>query len=119
MVLLMAVSHPVEANLLLIETFPDHHVSVGGHAYLYQNDCFTSVDVFKPKTSSRKSKITLRHTHQLGWISAEDMDSESAHMVVASKVPMLKPKNGNTTPKTTVVEGVEKVIPPTTAKEKA
>ncbi|GJT34814.1 hypothetical protein Tco_0925233 [Tanacetum coccineum] len=71
------------------------------------------------------------------------MDSESAHMVVASKVPMLKPgkfklwwmrieqyiqmidyalweviENGNTAPKTTVVEGVEKVIPPTTAEEK-
>ncbi|GJX80477.1 hypothetical protein Tco_0328626, partial [Tanacetum coccineum] len=28
-------------------------------------------------------------------------------------------ENGNTAPKTTVVEGVEKVIPPTTAKEKA
>ncbi|GJU36254.1 hypothetical protein Tco_1184608 [Tanacetum coccineum] len=28
-------------------------------------------------------------------------------------------KNGNTAPKTTVVEGVEKVIPPTTAEEKA
>ncbi|GJS27666.1 ribonuclease H-like domain-containing protein [Tanacetum coccineum] len=65
-------------------------------------------------------------------------------MVAASKVPMLKPcefdlwrmrieqyiqmidyalreviENGNTTPKTTVVEGVEKVIPPTTAEEKA
>ncbi|GKC14536.1 ribonuclease H-like domain-containing protein [Tanacetum coccineum] len=37
------------------------------------------------------------------------MDSKSAHMVVAFKVPMLKP----------VVEGVEKVIPPTTAEEKA
>ncbi|GJU76597.1 hypothetical protein Tco_1273667 [Tanacetum coccineum] len=72
------------------------------------------------------------------------MDSESAHMVAASKVPMLKPgefelwrmrieqyiqmidyalweviENGNTTPKTTVVEGVEKIIPPTTAEEKA
>ncbi|GJQ98724.1 putative ribonuclease H-like domain-containing protein [Tanacetum coccineum] len=72
------------------------------------------------------------------------MDSESAHMVAASKVPMLKPgefklwrmrieqyiqmidyalweviENGNNAPKTTVVEGVEKVIPPTTAKEKA
>ncbi|GJW42360.1 hypothetical protein Tco_0071159 [Tanacetum coccineum] len=72
------------------------------------------------------------------------MDSEPAHMVAASKVPMLKPgefelwrmrieqyihmieytlweviENGNTTPKTTVVEGVEKVIPPTTAVEKA
>ncbi|GJZ33675.1 hypothetical protein Tco_0579111 [Tanacetum coccineum] len=49
----------------------------------------------------------------------EDMDSESAHMVDASKVPMLKPENGNTAPKTTVVEGVEKLIPSTTAKEKA
>ncbi|GJZ42553.1 hypothetical protein Tco_0589808 [Tanacetum coccineum] len=72
------------------------------------------------------------------------MDQDSAHMVAASKVPMLKPgefdlwrmrieqyiqmidyalweviENGNTAPKTTVMEGVEKVIPPTTAKEKA
>ncbi|GJW07092.1 ribonuclease H-like domain-containing protein [Tanacetum coccineum] len=72
------------------------------------------------------------------------MDSESVHMVATSKVPMLKPgefelwgmrieqyiqmidyalweviENGNTTQKTTVVEGVEKIIPPTTAEEKA
>ncbi|GJX90420.1 hypothetical protein Tco_0343746 [Tanacetum coccineum] len=47
------------------------------------------------------------------------MDSKSAHMVAASNVPMLKPENGNSTPKTTVVEGVEKVIPPTTVEEKA
>ncbi|GKB60948.1 hypothetical protein Tco_0917134 [Tanacetum coccineum] len=65
-------------------------------------------------------------------------------MVAASKVPMLKPgeyelwrmrmeqyihmvdyalweviKNGNTAPKTTLVEGVEKVIPLTTTEEKA
>ncbi|GJV40870.1 hypothetical protein Tco_1419310 [Tanacetum coccineum] len=71
------------------------------------------------------------------------MDQDSAHIVVASKVPMLKPgefklwwmrieqytqmidyalweviENGNTTPKTTVVEGVEKVMPLTTAEEK-
>ncbi|GJY15913.1 retrovirus-related pol polyprotein from transposon TNT 1-94 [Tanacetum coccineum] len=72
------------------------------------------------------------------------MDKDSSHMVAASKVPMLKPgefeiwrmrieqyvqmidyapweviENGNTTPKTTVVEGVEKVMPPTSAEEKA
>ncbi|GJS34003.1 putative ribonuclease H-like domain-containing protein [Tanacetum coccineum] len=72
------------------------------------------------------------------------MDQDSAHMVAASKVPMLKPgefelwrmrieqyiqmidyalweviENGNTAPKTTVVEGVKKVMPPTTAEEKA
>ncbi|GJZ41041.1 retrovirus-related pol polyprotein from transposon TNT 1-94 [Tanacetum coccineum] len=71
------------------------------------------------------------------------MDQDSVHMVAASKVPMLKPgkyelwkmrmeqyiqmidyslweviENGNTTPKTTLVEGVEKVIPPTTAEER-
>ncbi|GJW44284.1 MAIN-like 2-like protein isoform X1 [Tanacetum coccineum] len=49
----------------------------------------------------------------------EDMDSEFAHMVAASKVLMLKTENGNTAPKTTVMEGVEKIIPPTTAEEKA
>ncbi|GKA21109.1 ribonuclease H-like domain-containing protein [Tanacetum coccineum] len=46
------------------------------------------------------------------------MDQDSVHMVAASKVPMLKPENGNTAPKTTLVEGVEKVIPPITAEEK-
>ncbi|GJS73801.1 hypothetical protein Tco_0706642 [Tanacetum coccineum] len=62
----------------------------------------------------------LKEFDLLNWDpTREDMDSESAHMVAASKVPMLKPEKGNTAPKTTVVEGVEKVIPPTTAKEKA
>ncbi|GJX85555.1 hypothetical protein Tco_0336329 [Tanacetum coccineum] len=74
----------------------------------------------------------------------KDIDQDSVHMVAASKVPMLKPgefeiermrieqyiqmidyalweviENGNSTPKSTVVEGVEKIIPPTTAEEKA
>ncbi|GJT81789.1 hypothetical protein Tco_1056131 [Tanacetum coccineum] len=72
------------------------------------------------------------------------MDLESAHMVVASKVPMLKPgefeiwrmrieqyiqmidyalweviENGNSTLKTKLVEGVKTILPPTTIKEKA
>ncbi|GKA41362.1 hypothetical protein Tco_0733955 [Tanacetum coccineum] len=72
------------------------------------------------------------------------MDQDSAHMVAASKVPMLKPgeyeicrmrieqyiqmidyalwediENGATLPKTTTVEGVVTVVPITTAKEKA
>ncbi|GKD88061.1 hypothetical protein Tco_1359215 [Tanacetum coccineum] len=72
------------------------------------------------------------------------MDSESAHMVAASKVPMLKPgefeiwrmrieqyiqmidyalweviENGNSAPKTKLVEGVETILPPTTVEEKA
>ncbi|GJV70516.1 hypothetical protein Tco_1490511 [Tanacetum coccineum] len=69
----------------------------------------------------------------------EDIDSESAHMVAASKVPMLKPgefkiwrmrieqyiqmidyalweviEYGNSAPKTKLVEGVETILPPTT-----
>ncbi|GKF53723.1 hypothetical protein Tco_0160633, partial [Tanacetum coccineum] len=72
------------------------------------------------------------------------MDQDSAHMVAASKVPMLKQgkydlwrmrmeqyiqmidyslreviENGNAPPITKVVEGVETTIAPTTAKEKA
>ncbi|GJW47226.1 ribonuclease H-like domain-containing protein [Tanacetum coccineum] len=72
------------------------------------------------------------------------MDQDSAHMVAASKVPMLKPgeyalwrmrmeqyiqmidyslweviENGNAPPITKVVKGVETIITPTTAEEKA
>ncbi|GJU67446.1 retrovirus-related pol polyprotein from transposon TNT 1-94 [Tanacetum coccineum] len=47
------------------------------------------------------------------------MDQDSAHMVAASKVPMLKPENGNAPPITKVVEGVETTIAPATAEEKA
>ncbi|GJS92292.1 hypothetical protein Tco_0774928 [Tanacetum coccineum] len=72
------------------------------------------------------------------------MDQDFAHMVAASKVPMLKPgkfelwrtrieqyiqmidyalweviENGATLPKTQMVEGVMKVIPITTTEEKA
>ncbi|GJV43615.1 hypothetical protein Tco_1428151 [Tanacetum coccineum] len=72
------------------------------------------------------------------------MDQDSAHMVAASKVPMLKPgefelwrmrieqyiqmidyalweviENGATLPKIAVVEGVEKVMPITSAEDKA
>ncbi|GJX05732.1 putative reverse transcriptase domain-containing protein [Tanacetum coccineum] len=74
----------------------------------------------------------------------EDMDQDSAHMVAASKVPMLKPgefelwrmrieqyiqmidyalweviENGATLPKTQVVEGVTTVMPITSAEDKA
>ncbi|GJU18974.1 hypothetical protein Tco_1146940 [Tanacetum coccineum] len=72
------------------------------------------------------------------------MDLESAHMMAASKVSMLKPgefeiwrmrieqyiqmidyalweviENGNSAPKTKHVEGVETILPPTTVEEKA
>ncbi|GKC00811.1 ribonuclease H-like domain-containing protein [Tanacetum coccineum] len=47
------------------------------------------------------------------------MDQDSVHMVAASKVPMLKPENGNAPPITKLVKGVETIIAPSTAKEKA
>ncbi|GJX56346.1 hypothetical protein Tco_0286243 [Tanacetum coccineum] len=72
------------------------------------------------------------------------MDQDSVHMVAASKVPMLKPgeyelwrmrmeqyiqmvdyslweviENGNAPPITKLVEGVETIIAPSTAEEKA
>ncbi|GJU78842.1 hypothetical protein Tco_1275912 [Tanacetum coccineum] len=47
------------------------------------------------------------------------MDQDSAHMVAASKVPMLKLENGVTLPKTQVVEGVTTVMPITSAEDKA
>ncbi|GJY56128.1 hypothetical protein Tco_0455243 [Tanacetum coccineum] len=46
------------------------------------------------------------------------MDQDSAHIVVASKVPMLKPENGATLPKIAVAEGVKKVMPITSAEDK-
>nr|GEY86377.1 hypothetical protein [Tanacetum cinerariifolium] len=47
------------------------------------------------------------------------MDQDSAYMVAASKVPMLKPETGNALPITQVVEGVETTIAPVRAEEKA
>ncbi|GJZ17436.1 hypothetical protein Tco_0553559 [Tanacetum coccineum] len=46
------------------------------------------------------------------------MDQDSVHMVAASKVPMLKPENGNAPPITKLVEGVETIIAPATVEEK-
>ncbi|GJW15156.1 hypothetical protein Tco_0019289 [Tanacetum coccineum] len=46
------------------------------------------------------------------------MDQDSIHMVAASKVPMLKPDNGNAPPITKVIEGIETIIAPTTAEKR-
>nr|GFA12381.1 ribonuclease H-like domain-containing protein [Tanacetum cinerariifolium] len=47
------------------------------------------------------------------------MDSDTAHMMAASKVSMLKPENGPTLPKTQVVEGVTTFMPITSVEDKA
>ncbi|GJU70909.1 transposon ty3-I gag-pol polyprotein [Tanacetum coccineum] len=52
-------------------------------------------------------------------VVCEKIENYSAHMVAASKVPMLKPENGATLLKTTTVKGVMTEMPITTAKEKA
>ncbi|GKE60146.1 hypothetical protein Tco_1510513, partial [Tanacetum coccineum] len=100
----------------------------------------SSVLLLRRNTDSVRSNQQMRPTTPF----LEDMDQDSAHMVAASKVTMLKPgefdlwrmkikqyiqmidyalweviENGNTAQKTIVVEGVKKVIPPTTAVEKA
>ncbi|GJX99687.1 hypothetical protein Tco_0356706 [Tanacetum coccineum] len=51
--------------------------------------------------------------------AGNNMDQDSAHMVAASKVPMLKPENGATLPKTKIVEGVTIELPITSAEDKA
>ncbi|GJY68652.1 putative ribonuclease H-like domain-containing protein [Tanacetum coccineum] len=62
-----------------------------------------------------KKKLLL-HSRSVCY---KEMDQDSAHIVATSKVPMLKPNNGNAPLITKVVEGVETTIAPTTAKEKA
>ncbi|GKE33754.1 hypothetical protein Tco_1453076, partial [Tanacetum coccineum] len=62
-----------------------------------------------------KKKLLL-HSRSVCY---KEMDQDSAHMVAASKVHMLKPENGNAPLITKVVEGVETTIAPTTAEEKA
>nr|GEY53580.1 ribonuclease H-like domain-containing protein [Tanacetum cinerariifolium] len=47
------------------------------------------------------------------------MDSDSTHMMAATKVPMLKHENGHTLLKTQVVEGVTTVMPITYVEDKA
>ncbi|GJS39822.1 hypothetical protein Tco_0564865 [Tanacetum coccineum] len=68
--------------------------------------------------------VTAKEFDLLKWDQQEislleDMDSESAHMVAASKVPMLKPENGATLLKTKIMECKEQVTPITSAKDKA
>ncbi|GJW14436.1 ribonuclease H-like domain-containing protein [Tanacetum coccineum] len=56
-----------------------------------------------------KKKLLL-HSRSVCY---KEMDQDSTHMVAASKVPMLKPENGNASLITKVVEGVETIIAPT------
>nr|GEX75351.1 hypothetical protein [Tanacetum cinerariifolium] len=46
------------------------------------------------------------------------MDQDSGHIAAVSKVPMLKPENSATLPKTQVVEGVTTMVPITSVEDK-
>ncbi|GJV93011.1 hypothetical protein Tco_1540824 [Tanacetum coccineum] len=65
------------------------------------------------------NQLVVSNLVALRNFAKENMDQDSAHIVAASKVPILKPKNGNSAPKTKLVKGVETIIAPTTAEEKA
>ncbi|GJW44434.1 hypothetical protein Tco_0073233 [Tanacetum coccineum] len=96
------------------------------------------------KAKVARYTVSPGETYTKVKIFFKDMDQDSAHMVAASKVPMLKPgeyeiwrmrieqyiqmidyalweviENGATLPKTTTVEGVVTEMPITTAEEKA
>ncbi|GKB40202.1 hypothetical protein Tco_0885144 [Tanacetum coccineum] len=70
------------------------------------------------KKDVARSLSALIYSRDLAIAITLDMDQDSAHMVAALKVPMLKPENGNAPPITKVVKGVETIIAPTTAEEK-
>ncbi|GKE06974.1 protein SPIRRIG, partial [Tanacetum coccineum] len=73
-----------------------------------------------PRTLQLEKALSA-HRAKITYLLLKDMDQDSAYMVAAYKVPMLKPviENGATLPKTIIVEGVVIVMPITTAKEKA
>ncbi|GKC69376.1 hypothetical protein Tco_1115259, partial [Tanacetum coccineum] len=104
---------------------------------LLVHNCSAEVNV----ASENMFEVTTASEYQ---VNAANMDQDSAHMVDASKVPMLKPseyeiwrmrieqyiqmidyalweviENGATLPKTTTLEAIVTVMPITTAKEKA
>ncbi|GJQ91686.1 hypothetical protein Tco_0002825 [Tanacetum coccineum] len=61
----------------------------------------------------------LRLLEEVTTAKGKDMDQDSTHMLAASKVPMVKPENGASLPKTKIMEGVMTEMPIKTAKEKA
>ncbi|GJW62568.1 hypothetical protein Tco_0111903 [Tanacetum coccineum] len=69
------------------------------------------------EVTAAKVRVTAAKQNLISLL--EDMDQDSAHIMAASKVSMLKQENGNAPSVTKVVEGVETTIAPKTAEEKA
>ncbi|GJU78029.1 hypothetical protein Tco_1275099 [Tanacetum coccineum] len=68
--------------------------------------------------SKHKDLVGIKSLHDDLRVTAAQMDQDSAHMVAALKVSMLKPENGNAPQVRKVVEGVETTIAPAIAEEK-
>nr|GEV05324.1 hypothetical protein [Tanacetum cinerariifolium] len=63
--------------------------------------------------------VHVNAAEELQLLQQKDIDSDSAHMMAASKVPMLKPENGHTLQKTQVVKGVTTMMPITYVEDKS
>ncbi|GJT86609.1 ribonuclease H-like domain-containing protein [Tanacetum coccineum] len=128
-----------QSKLVLLENFNENYSTC--LRLLYKVNAAEGVNAASEEVSTAELVSTA---YMMCMRYFEDIDQDSAHMVAASKVPMLKPgefelwrmrieqyiqmidyalwkviENGATLPKTAVVEGVEKVMPITSAEDKA
>ncbi|GJS12368.1 hypothetical protein Tco_0369164 [Tanacetum coccineum] len=97
-----------QSKLVLLENFNENYSKC--LRLLYKVNAAEGVNAASEEVSTAE---LLKEFDLLKWdqqvVSELAMDQDFAHMVAASKVPMLKPKNGATLPKTAVVEGVVKL----------
>ncbi|GJT02847.1 uncharacterized mitochondrial protein-like protein [Tanacetum coccineum] len=128
-----------QSKLVLLENFNENYSKC--LRLLYKVNAVEGVNAASEEVSTAELVNTA---YVICMRYFEDMDQDSAHMVAASKVPMLKPgefelwrmrieqyiqmidyalweviENGATLPKTQVVEGVTTVMPITSAEDKA
>ncbi|GJX56748.1 hypothetical protein Tco_0286645 [Tanacetum coccineum] len=103
-----------QSKLVLLENFNENYSTC--LRLLYKVNAAEGVNAASEEVSTAELVCTA---YMICMRYFEDMDQDSAYMVAASKVLMLKLENGATLPKTAVVEGVEKVEPITSAEDKA
>ncbi|GJY96688.1 hypothetical protein Tco_0513598 [Tanacetum coccineum] len=103
-----------QSKLVLLENFNENYSKC--LRLLYKVNAAEGVNVASEEVSTTE---LLSTAYVICMRYFEDMDQDSAHMVAASKVPMLKSGNVQTLPKTKVVEGVTTVMPITSAEDKA
>ncbi|GJR78045.1 retrovirus-related pol polyprotein from transposon TNT 1-94 [Tanacetum coccineum] len=102
-----------QSKLVLLENFNENYSKC--LRLLYKVNAAKGVNVASEEVSTAELVST---SYVICMRYFEDMDQDSAYMVAASKVPMLKLENGATLPKTQVVEGVATVMPITSTEDK-